>query len=123
MLHTFQYSPTRKDGVREREYMDAQEVERFAAQTANFQVAYVQDATAMDLAPSTSTHVQAEAAMRQRARENNAEDRQFVESMRVVVDSSGDVAVSMGELHPKRGRLGFVRPAAATRTTTSTGPS
>ena len=72
--------------------------------------------------------LEAEAAMRQRARENNGvEDRQFNESMRVVViDSSGrPQAMSMGELRGAAAAAGSgSNPStAATRTTTSTGPS
>jgi len=100
--------------VREREQADAQEAsERLAAQTANFQVAYGRPpTTAMDFAViNLNSMLEAEAAMRQRARENNGvEDRQFNESMRVVViDSSGrPQAVSMGELHgASGGRLGL----------------
>mgnify|MGYP001199272562 FL=1 len=102
--------------VREREQADAQEAsERLAAQTANFQVAYGRPpSTAMDYAViNLNSMLEAEAAMRQRARENNGvEDRQFNESVRVVViDSSGrPQAVSMGELHGASGgggRLGL----------------
>ena len=95
--------------VREREQADAQEAsERLAAQTANFQVAYGRPpTTAMDFAViNLNSMLEAEAAMRQRARENNGvEDRQFNESMRVVViDSSGrPQAVSMGELRGASG--------------------
>lgn len=95
--------------VREREQADAQEAsERLAAQTANFQVAYGRPpTTAMDYAViNLNSMLEAEAAMRQRQRENNGvEDRQFNDSVRVVViDSSGrPQAVSMGELRGASG--------------------
>jgi hypothetical protein len=104
----------RKRRAREREQAESQDAsERLAAQTANFQIAYGRPPTnAMDFAViNLNSMLEAEAAMRQRARANGGvEDTQYNESMRVVViDSTGrPQAVSMGELHgASGGRLGL----------------